>query len=244
MILLKSKVARFFFNPSFNNPEITFRRKVSNLRLALKFEFQGYVLWILIVLIEHSIAVLLKKKSFFSSLASNYTGLEGMSTYELFLWAVILAPIIEELAFRGFMSFKRRMISLTAAALLFCLLRMFFKPYFDWWGMAATSIAFYFCSDFSLKNEKISTFIFAKKSVIFYFMAILFAMLHTNNYTAGTFNNYNFLLIPFAVSPQFIAAISLSFLRLKNGLIWSIFAHAFVNFLITCVYVLSQGLMF
>ncbi|WP_293052911.1 CPBP family intramembrane glutamic endopeptidase [Paludibacter sp.] len=60
----------------------------------------------------------------------------------------------------------------------------------------------------------------------FYPMAILFGCIHISN-----FQGYNELLLwmPLLTSIQFIAGLFLGYIRIKYGLIWSIFYHAFNN---------------
>lgn len=237
------KPLRFFLSPNFNNPKITFSKKVQNLKLALKFEFRGLLLWLSIILADGLIALVFKTKPILATIHSAHHGFKGIEPERLFLLALIGAPILEELAFRGFMNFKKYMISLSISILSYFFMQFFLRSVFGLWLIVMLTVAVFFICFLLLKNEKLYNYIIVRRNFSFYSMSFLFAIVHLTNYDATVFSNFNFLLIPFAVFPQGLSAISLAYLRLKNGLIWSIFFHSFINFVIVTIYVLSQNLM-
>ena len=156
--------------------------------------------------------------------------------------AVIGAPILDELAFSGFMNFKKHMISLSVSTLSYFSMQLFLRTVFELWAIIIMTVAVFCICFLLLKNEKIYNYIIVRRNFSFYSLSLLFAIVHLTNYDVTVFSNFNFLLIPFAVFPQRLSAISLAYLRLKNGLIWSIFFHPFINFLIFSIYMLSQNL--
>jgi membrane protease YdiL (CAAX protease family) len=238
--LFRSEPILFFLSPKFKNPKISFRRKFQLLKVALKFEFKWLLLWMSFLFVDMLIAQLLKTKPIIITALSGHHGFKGLSNEKLILLAVFVAPIVEELAFRGFMNFKKLLISLSASFFTISFLRMIFRSYFEWWGLLAVAIVVFFLSFLLLKREKVYSYIITKRVVLFYSMSILFALAHLNNFTASTFSGINFILIPCLVFPQFIGSVSLAYIRLKNGLAWSMAVHAFVNLIIVTVYILGH----
>ena len=232
----------FFLSSKFTNPKITFDKKVQHLKLALKFEFRGLLWWLFIIVVDGVISLLLKTKPILASILSGHHGFKGMEPQKLLLLAVIVAPILEELAFRGFMNFKKYMISLSVSTLSYFSMQLFLRSVLELWVIILLTIAAFSICFLLLKNEKIYSYILVRRNFSFYSMSVLFAIVHLTNYDVALFSNFNFLLIPFAVFPQGLSAISLAYLRLKNGLIWSIFFHSFINFVIVTIYILSQNL--
>jgi len=62
----------------------------------------------------------------------------------------------------------------------------------------------------------------------FYFTALVFAIVHIGNYSNTGILFY--LMAPLLVIPQFIIGISLGYIRLKLGFVWSILLHGLYNF--------------
>jgi hypothetical protein len=56
---------------------------------------------------------------------------------------------------------------------------------------------------------------------------LLFGLVHIFNYTSFTFSH--FYWIPVLVFPQLVYGFTFGYIRLKNGLIWSILLHMATN---------------
>jgi membrane protease YdiL (CAAX protease family) len=237
---INSKPLRFFVSPTFKNPKITFQKKIQNVKLALKFEFRWLLIWMSFPFVDIIIAQLLNTKPILGTILSGHRGFKDLSNEKLILLAVIIAPIVEELAFRGFMDFKKLTISLSVSAFVCSFLRMFFRSYFEWGSLLVVAIVMFSIAFFILRLESIYNYITDKRMIVFYSMSILFALAHLNNYSSTTFSGFNLLLIPYAVLPQFIGSISLAFIRLKNGLVWSMALHCLLNLIVVTIYILGH----
>ncbi len=64
----------------------------------------------------------------------------------------------------------------------------------------------------------------------FYLSALIFAIVHIGNYTNTGLLFY--MLAPLLVIPQFIIGISLGYIRLKLGFVWSILFHGLYNLIL------------
>jgi len=81
----------------------------------------------------------------------------------------------------------------------------------------------------SLSNTQIAKRIWVTYfHYFFYFTALVFAIVHIGNYSNTGILFY--IMAPLLVVPQFIIGISLGYIRLKLGFVWSILLHGLYNF--------------
>ncbi len=122
----------------------------------------------------------------------------------IFFFAVVIAPLFEELMFRLILKFRSNFLILWPLQLLILLqrdnkinllktIRNFWDKFYGW---------------------------------IFYLITIAFGLIHILNFEPSL-NIY--LLAPVLVAPQILIGINLGYLRIRFGLIWSILFHAFYN---------------
>ena len=129
---------------------------------------------------------------------------QEMEPVLIFLFAVIVAPLFEEVMFRLILKFRSNFLILWSihigVALHLGQKRSLLKTVRKVWGK------FY--------------------GWIFYLMAVAFGLMHIMNFESSL-NIY--LLAPILVAPQILIGINLGYLRVRFGLIWSILFHAFYN---------------
>ena len=129
---------------------------------------------------------------------------QEMEPVLIFLFAVIVAPLFEEVIFRLILKFRSNFLILWSihigVALHLGQKRSLLKTVRKVWGK------FY--------------------GWIFYLMAVAFGLMHIMNFESSL-NIY--LLAPILVAPQILIGINLGYLRVRFGLIWSILFHAFYN---------------
>jgi hypothetical protein len=162
--------------------------------------------------------------------------------FSIYILVVLFAPIFEELAFRLGLRFSKLNIVISLSLVVTEILKIIlghFSPsdqevtwlfyyLFDIFIFAAVFIMVYnilwkYAEGFFVKAYS-QYFCW-----IIYTVAMLFALLHLNNYdfqylTFSTF--FGFVLIVFV---QFSRALILSFIRLRSGILWSIFVHILIN---------------
>lgn len=83
--------------------------------------------------------------------------------------------------------------------------------------------------DFLTKN-KAKTLWFNHFRIFFYLFAITFALIHLTNYSNT--NSLFYILAPLIVLPQFIAGITLGYVRLKLGFFWGVLQHGLYNLIL------------
>ena len=129
---------------------------------------------------------------------------QEMEPVLIFLFAVIVAPLFEEVMFRLILKFRSNFLILWSIHI----------------GVAL---------HLGQKRSLLKT---ARKvwdkfyGWVFYLMTMAFGLMHIMNFEPSL-NIY--LLAPILVAPQILIGINLGYLRVRFGLIWSILFHAFYN---------------
>jgi len=157
--------------------------------------------------------------------------------FTLFFLGVILAPLLEEAAFRMGLKFSPFRLSFSLALLSY----FFYPSILSFIGINLTKelttfiplillivIGLFFGFIFRILNENQSIERFYKKYffIIFYSLVVIFAIVHIMNYS--NFNQIWFLT-PLIVAPQFLGGITMGFIRINFGLQWSIIQHMLWN---------------
>ena len=129
---------------------------------------------------------------------------QEMEPVLIFFFAVIMAPLLEEVMFRLILRFRSNFLILWSihigVALHLGQKRSLLKTARQVWDK------FY--------------------GWIFYMITVAFGLIHIMNFEPSL-NIY--LLAPILVAPQILIGINLGYLRVRFGLIWSILFHAFYN---------------
>jgi hypothetical protein len=138
---------------------------------------------------------------------------KGKSKFYVFLLLSVLAPIIEELIFRLPLKYSRN----------------YFLRFFVW-------------IDKRLNINVLSTLLNSYRPYLFrfffYFMAILFGIIHISN-----FENWKeyWYLAPIITLVQLILGLILGYIRVRFGLLWSIFYHSLHNFVFTLPFFIGSN---
>ena len=146
----------------------------------------------------------------------------------LYLIPCLLVPVIEELSCRLFLkkSLINSYISLSLITFILILLLQNRKIYsLDWYVFNTLVFSFFiWLSLFSFKKYFVNIKITDR--TIFYGSAILFSLLHLSNYSfqINELPKYLFLIIP-----QLCSGLIYGYIRVKNGMIYSILSHSIHN---------------
>ena len=146
----------------------------------------------------------------------------------LYLIPCLLVPVLEELSCRLFLkkSLINSYISLSLITFILILLLQNRKIYsIDWYVLNTLVFSFFiWLSLFSFKKYFVNIKI--NDRTIFYGSAILFSLLHLSNYSfqINELPKYLFLIIP-----QLCSGLIYGYIRVKNGMIYSILLHSIHN---------------
>jgi membrane protease YdiL (CAAX protease family) len=157
---------------------------------------------------------------------------EMQNTWEMYLIVVAIAPIIEEIIFRGALYYKRSTI-----AIVFSILMALFVKYAAINELIHLHIGFVYVASVALipliyyatasYDEFLMNFWAKNFKFVFHFVAISFGLIHLTNYSE--INNYLFALP--LVSAQLISGYVLGFVRMKLGFGYGVALHAAWNFI-------------
>lgn len=139
---------------------------------------------------------------------------------------VVFAPILEEIAFRLGLSFRRKDLILSLPILLFFLLS-YLGDGFSAFLIEKIILSSILCIALYFSSQKFWTRyrqVLGKQTVIF--MTILFALGHINNFDVQT--NYLFIY-PLLVLPQLVMGITFTYLRLNLHFVAAVLMHILVN---------------
>lgn len=160
---------------------------------------------------------------------------KSYGVYAVYIITVLIAPIIEELAFRTLLVFSKLNLTVSAALLSYLLISLFVGG-----GYLLNIATVYKVSGGLLTALLISaalnkdTIYIKVKSMwedyypfIFYTSAVGFAYLHLPNF--GEIDLEKLLFSPIIVLPFFVYAIIFGFVRVRFGLKWAIILHIILN---------------
>ena len=166
--------------------------------------------------------------------------LESLSPLTIFLLAAVLAPIVEETAFRLPLLFRKTYLSLSAT-FLYLLLNLPQSKIIL--GELTTSqilthvgigVGIFAMSYGLLSIDKVADSLlrFGKKNfaILFYTYAIFFAVIH---FKADQMTVYSFT----ATIPQLVGAIVMGYIRIKLGFQYAVLKHFFNNAPVALLYV-------
>ena len=155
----------------------------------------------------------------------------------LFL-VVVMAPILEEGIFRLPLRPSVLSISISISIVLIYLFGVFSAnlPLSFVVGFMLLGFNVYLATR-SLKVVRLQQLYTRFPRLIFYLSAILFGAIHIGNYDSRVW-----AFMPLLVLPQLVLGLFLGFVRVRYGLSWAIFAHAFHNGCVMAPFLLLLGL--
>lgn len=173
------------------------------------------------------------------------------STMPLFLvLSVGVAPVIEEIGFRGPFTRTKEFIVFSFSVLIvllmnFCYLNLIEDSFsVNGWMRLALSVVLvgglfiYFLPH----KDSIATIVTRYRHHLFWLMAIAFALIHLPNYDLSSINNVQKMLLPVLMFPYLVMAMAFTYVRTKCGLAWAIGLHMANNLLVVLVKYSYAGL--
>lgn len=153
---------------------------------------------------------------------------QNYSKWILFVEAVIIGPIIEELVFRLGLVNKRINFQISFILVFFFCIYDSLAKLGNVGISFGISILILSIILIFLHKMKLIERIYSYNICILYFASIIiFGFIHTTNYENATI--WVYLISPILVLPQLIGGVTLLFLRVKYGLIYAIASHMMYN---------------
>jgi membrane protease YdiL (CAAX protease family) len=174
----------------------------------------------------------------------SYVAFEDDSFFEMLVFAVLIAPLFEEVLFRGWLTGKWKHLLIGGAWMIWIVFGSFIITIDDSdeaGAMLAISMIVLLIVTTSVllvkrKDQRLSPVLEKQFAGTFWTSSAIFGLVHLTNYE---YDNY-WLVIPY-VFPQFLAGIVWGYARINYGLWAGILLHAASNFWIVCLYFGLEG---
>ncbi len=160
------------------------------------------------------------------------TSTNGLEFYKnkwfLYLIPCLLVPLVEELSCRLFLkkSLINSYISLSLITFILILLFQNRKIYtLDWYVLNTLVFSFVIWTSLFSFKKYLANIKIADRT-IFYASAVLFSLLHLSNYSFQINESPKYL---FLIIPQFFSGLLYGYIRITNGMIYSILSHSIHN---------------
>lgn len=185
-------------------------------------------------------------KSRLSDVGAIAKGSGSISLNAFFWYAVILAPLVEEILFR--LPLRYSPLNLALSVCLWSLLITLTLSSANTIGTLHSTAALIILGSvllrFRLKNSVRSQSahrMFQRwLPILFYGSALSFGLLHITNYNFTTVIGEAWTLAPLLVLTQIEGGIFLGFIRLRYGFWWGVLSHGFHNAIVLTLVVLTQ----
>jgi membrane protease YdiL (CAAX protease family) len=237
------EILNFFLAPNFQNSD-SLKDKFRNLVTAFKFTAFTSLAFGLSLAIVKLISMYSHWDLSIGHTARKLTDqMASMSSLDIFLFGVILFPIVEELTFRGFFNLRKTSVTLSIGCFTYFVCRVAANIHVDN-GLidkkVSVIIALFVFLSCILVNQSFMTFVNDNFRPLFYLSNFFFVGLHAFNFKLDDFSHVDYLVLPILLIPYLAASMSMSFLRMRNGLLWSISFHALWNAFAVLPYILRH----
>ena len=228
------EIINFFLAPSLQKADLSLKNKFSNLFIAFKFTlFPSITLAFLLASIQLFSMYSARGLSITQTARKLSDPIALMSPLNICLYGVIIIPLFEELTFRGFFNLKKVSICLSIGCFSYILLRLVdhIHPDISLFERPTCMIVatIVFTASLIWINQFCIDFVHSNLTSLFYLSNFCFIIMHAFNFKLSDFTLADYLSLPVLLIPHFAASLSLSFLRVKNGLVWSCLFHALWN---------------
>ncbi len=221
---------------SFLQRDISFIDPASaNIRFKLLFIVKAFVLLFLFKVIWGFISLQLLKYGLMNQTKGSgdlNTWLSEVSGFEFILQVVILAPILEETAFRGILQRDQSLVAVAVSVLFYLLICKSLN--LNFYGLSKATlivisgsvILLLMLYNWSFILTEITKNIDNHKTLLMWLSAVGFAFWHYHNYEFEGAPFYTILLVLF---PHFVAGLFFSWTSLRYGFFWGLALHMFNN---------------
>lgn len=166
-----------------------------------------------------------------NALLNNKEITNQLNGLQYFILVGVIAPVYEELIFRNYLKLNKNTIAISLAVYVF----IFYGPILPFKSLFISglllrilfSIIAFILVETLIKGRWI---IVIKKKYfryVFYFSILIFGFYHIFNFSP--INLIILLFSPILVIPQLFAAVLFGYIRIKNGIKWSIGLHILIN---------------
>lgn len=150
----------------------------------------------------------------------------GTTVVNAFFVTVFIAPIMEELAFRYSVKINKFTISISMSIQIVIYMHMLNLFDATFYERVLLMIVFAIFCYFTV-GQKLNTLLNKNFNIYLYFNLLAFSFLHGFNFSYDEV--FHFLFIPILISLQFFFGLYLSFIRLRQNILYAICFHIIHN---------------
>ncbi|MBX2958152.1 MAG: CPBP family intramembrane metalloprotease [Cyclobacteriaceae bacterium] len=153
------------------------------------------------------------------------------------LLVIIIIPILEEIAFRGWLTKSKQVVAFSLYATLIYFLQTFIVLVSDFGIKISLLDKVFIFSIFSIvtiyflysKIERLAHHIYNNLRSSIIISISLFSFIHIFNYPSPNWSLSNLVALLIILAPHAATGFIYSYIRIKNGLIWSVVLHILNN---------------
>ena len=145
----------------------------------------------------------------------------------IILYAVFIAPILEEILFRSWLKWSKQNITILIVTLISVVVFSFFGHRFQYSWIMLIMLLIVVALIYLLKNIKDEPFIDKHFNYFYWISSIAFGLVHVSNFTGNIWYLIGFSFI--LGSPQILGGFILGYIRMNYGLRYSILFHFLIN---------------
>ena len=226
----------FLKRPRFRPTPSSLNQKFRRLLVCLGLYFLVIITLGLFITLYNKLLITQLNLDFAVRIKKNFQNVTGGSNLKMFILLVLLGPVIEELLFRGWFNFKKAFIALATAILFMFILAgvsgtSFYTQPIDgsFWTRVVISVAAGAIVHLLGPTSQLKALGRQHFSKFYYGSSTIFALVHLANYIP--LSPLEFLLSLPLITPQLSLGLLFGYIRVKNGLFWSIALHITVNYI-------------
>lgn len=159
--------------------------------------------------------------------------LTGIDSIFLFLYIVIVGPLIEEILCRLNLKITKLNIAVFLSVIIPVIIKVIFFRGFQHYFYLSTIPLFigiyYAINRFGFPSDEIDNFVKSKFKYVFHLSAIVFGMIHLTNY--DTIYWWMIALIPLLTAPYIAMGYVFGYARMKYGFVNGFLMHSTINFI-------------
>ena len=164
----------------------------------------------------------------------HHDALKFSSFWSSALLVILLAPVYEEIIFRSWLKLKKVNVILILVTLTAFIAKALYDAKFTSVGILFAIISVFSVLLLTLGRKRMENFIAANFKYFFYASVLIFGLVHATNFTGNPWVILAFA--PLLGSPQLILGYILGYIRMQNGLVYSMLFHMSVNALIVVLF--------
>lgn len=159
--------------------------------------------------------------------------LTGTDSIYLFLFVVIVGPLIEEILCRLNLKITKLNIAVFLAVIIPVIIKVIFfrgvQRYFYLSTIPLFIAIYYTINRFGFPSDEIDKFVKSKFKYVFHLSAIVFGMIHLSNYE--TVYWWMIVIIPILTAPYITMGYVFGYARMKYGFVNGFLMHSTINFI-------------